>query len=219
MSTTQTPSELRKKPSGIIKILRVILVLSILVLFPIISFVFLWEGVTNRKAELEKMSDHGVLSVREFQLNDGSVLYADSLLGSVVVMWLPDSFDVALSGKIDSLLTQFASSGDFILGGLYTEGTKRAWENWEASTSPDKAAFFLGARPEELIPQGSPLEAVGCSSASCPGMILIDRSGTVRRVVNPYDRGEMVSLVKQIAILIARPRTFEKPQVIREKEK
>ena len=208
-----------KKYSGIVKALRVVLVLCILVLFPLISFVFLWEGVTDRKTELDRMGDFGPLAAAEYVLSDSVVLSADSLLNTVLVVVSSGELSDLIKGRADSLLGQFGSTDDFVLLGLYDANTKGLWEDYANSREWNGSALLVAQKPGVLVPADGELPGLGCTSADCPYFLLVDRSGQVRRLIDPADREGMVSLVKQIAILIAKPRTFEKPQVVREREK
>lgn len=209
----------QKKSAPVIRVLRVILVLSILVLFPLISFVFLWEGVTDRKAELDRMGDFGVLASTSYLLIDSTELHADSMLNSVVVVSASGAFNTLIEGRVDSLLHQFGPSEDFLLLALYDDSSAEEWRTYTMGSDWNGSALVAAKLPVNLVEAGSLLEAEGCRSGDCPYFLLIDRSGQVRRLVDPADRTSMVSLVKQIAILIAKPRTFEKPEVIREQEK
>lgn len=212
-----------KKTSGTIKFLRVLLVVSILILFPIISFLFLWEGVEDRKAQLQKMQDLGQLTAPVFLTLQGEELPADSLLGKVVIAAAPESDPMVLRGRMDSLLQQFGASEDFRFLLLIPEELESEWFAYAPAEGSRKETVITAHKPQRFLPlpvaeREDELPA-NCTDAACPYLLLLDRSGNLRQVADPRSNEDMVNLVKQIAILIARPKTFEKPVVVREKEK
>lgn len=212
------------KKSGLPKGLRVLLVVAILILFPIISFLFLWEGVEDRKEQLGRLQDLGRLTAPVLMTIDSQSIPADSLLGKVVVAAVPEEGAYQVRGRMDSLLRQFGASEDFRFLILLPEELEADWgllaqENrWK-----EQESIILARKPQRYLPL--PVEEredrlpPDCTDASCPYLLLLDRSGHLRQLADPRSEEDMVNLVKQIAILIAKPKTFEKPVVVREKEK
>jgi len=200
--------------------------LLLLVVFPLVSWFYLQQGLDYRISALEQLRDHGEAPAFELVNYKLDTLRRDDLDGNVVIasfMHLGNDTLAALYGEnLSKLHHQFDERPDVLflqhlLGEDIAAGRLNAFEiNYEL-TDETQVYFLTDGEPsmEQLARQGYdlPLEEVEAGLTENPYMALLDTTGTIRRYYDIRDQEEMRQLVAHIALIL--PRIKERDLVFR----
>lgn len=198
--------------------------LLLLVVFPLVSWFYLQQGLDYRISALEQLKDHGKAPAFELVNYKLDTLRRDDLEGNVVVtsfINLENDTLAALYGeKLSKLHHQFDERPDLLflqhlLGKDTSAERLNAFEiNYEL-TDESQVYFLIDGKPsvQQLAQEGYSLPLEGTDLMDNPYMALLDTMGTIRRYYDVRDEEEIKQLVAHIALIL--PQIKERDLVFR----
>ncbi len=191
-------------------VFSVLLVLVILFVFPAISYWYLREGFSYRKAALSELGNYGSLPKLQILTIDGTVLQSDSVGKTVFYAAFINDAHRASRKNLSALFNQFKDRVDYTFllvdGDSNEEGFKR---------QQDGAKFYHFVAPSATIDSICGLFA---KDEQAPMMLMSDTKGNIRNFYKSFESVDFQHIVKQTTVLLPVTKTV-KPQLTRDVEK
>ena len=222
-------------------------VLTILILFPLLSWYYLQQGLNYQRSTRAELSDYGKLAPFRYTNLKGQEFNLDSLEGQMAVLSFigeNDTDNNTMLKLLQQLHDQFGKSDNlqFLAMPLLKEKASPQYLKDLSSeynlTDPVQHHFLSGRVlsirewvgseikiPKEKIvkeEEGTPLwileKDLSNEMTEYPYFVLVDTAKTIRNYYNYKDYKEVKKMVEQIAIILPQPKERD-AIILREKEK
>ena len=189
---------------------QVFLVLFILIVFPAVSYWYLKEGFSYRKATLGELGSFQKLPSMRVSANDGGVLNLDSLGNVVFFAAFVHKAEEQHRDKLATLFNQYKDRADYVF--LLVD------ENPSVESFVSQAS---GARFYHLVSNATTIDSIyGLFDAKGKpsAMVLADTKGVIRNYYTGFEEDVFRHIVKQTTVLFPLAKNA-KPLLTRDSEK
>lgn len=217
--------EQSKKGFG--RALQIGVLLFILIVSPALSWYYLKKGVDYRKSALSELKDHGPISYFDWQLiNRPKYQIADSLKDKIVIVGIvksKGSQEEQMTATMNKIFDQFKERHDVLFATFLTDSDSLSVHNYVQKNNPkNNYNYWFSTISSEAYPkllEGLKLSQKGdFSQTECPYITYINANGIVSNFYDINNKQQLGRLVEHIAMRLKIDK-FEKPEIIRDKEK